>query len=90
MPPVVEQDVKRLEAAGVKFRFGQTAGRDFSLNDLRQQGFDYIVVAAGAMIVASRPWIDLSRRYIRRGRGSIRAGSGGMASLPAETLNPRR
>ena len=49
MPPVVAQDVKRLEAAGVQFRFGQTAGRDFSLNDLRAEGFDYIVVAAGAM-----------------------------------------
>ena len=48
MPPVVQQDVKRLEAAGVKFQFGQTAGRDFSLADLKQQGFAYIVVAAGA------------------------------------------
>ncbi len=48
MPPVVQQDVKRLEAAGVEFKFGQTAGRDFSLADLKQQGYDYIVVAAGA------------------------------------------
>jgi len=48
MPPVVQQDVKRLEAAGVKFRFGQTAGRDFALADLRKQGYDYVVVAAGA------------------------------------------
>lgn len=48
MPPVVQQDVKRLETAGVKFLSGQTAGRDFSLADLRKQGFDFVVVAAGA------------------------------------------
>jgi putative selenate reductase len=48
MPPVVRKDVKRLEAAGVKFQFGKTAGRDFTMDDLRKQGFNFIVVAAGA------------------------------------------
>ena len=48
IPPVVQKDVKRLETAGVKFEFGKTAGRDFSLADLRKQGFKYIVIAAGA------------------------------------------
>ena len=48
MPPVVQQDVKRLEEAGVKFQFGKTAGRDFTFDGLRKDGFDFIVVAAGA------------------------------------------
>jgi len=49
----VQQDVQRLEAAGVEFRFEKKAGRDFSLEDLRQEGFDFILVAAGAQKGAS-------------------------------------
>lgn len=48
LPAVVQRDVKRLEAGGVKFAFGRTAGRDFTLESLRQDGYEYIVVAAGA------------------------------------------
>ncbi|NCA82946.1 MAG: putative selenate reductase subunit YgfK [Opitutae bacterium] len=48
MPAVVQKDVKRLEAAGVKFEFGKVAGRDFTFDGLKQAGYDYIVVAAGA------------------------------------------
>lgn len=48
MPAVVQKDVKRLEAAGVKFEFGKVAGRDFTFEGLKQAGFDFIVVAAGA------------------------------------------
>ena len=48
LPVVVERDVKRLEAAGVQFEFGKTAGRDFTFASLRQDGYDFIVVAAGA------------------------------------------
>lgn len=47
-PAVVARDVKRLEAAGVKFEFGKVAGRDFTFESLKQAGYDYIVVAAGA------------------------------------------
>lgn len=49
VPVAVQQDVQRLEEAGVEFRFGQTAGKDFTLESLRKDGYDYIVVAAGAM-----------------------------------------
>lgn len=48
MPPVVQTDVKRLKTAGVEFQFEQTAGRDFTFESLHKDGFDYIVVAAGA------------------------------------------
>ncbi len=48
LPAVVQQDVARLEAAGVVFRFGQVAGRDFTLDGLRGEGFEFIVVAVGA------------------------------------------
>ncbi len=48
LPAVVERDVKRLEAGGVTFAFGQTAGRDFTLESLRRDGYEFIIVAAGA------------------------------------------
>ena len=48
LPPVVARDVRRLEAAGVIFIFGKTAGVDFTFDSLRRDGFDFIVVAAGA------------------------------------------
>ena len=48
LPAVVQKDVARLEAAGVKFEFGQVAGRDFTLESLRGAGHGFIVVAAGA------------------------------------------
>ncbi|HAL91801.1 MAG TPA: putative selenate reductase subunit YgfK [Verrucomicrobia bacterium] len=48
LPQVVQKDVARLETAGVKFEFGQVAGRDFTIESLRGAGHDFIVVAAGA------------------------------------------
>ncbi len=48
LPKVVQKDVARLEAAGVKFRFGQVAGKDFTIESLRKAGNGHIVVAAGA------------------------------------------
>ena len=48
LPKVVQKDVARLAAAGVDFRFGQVAGKDFTLEGLRQDGYGYIVVAVGA------------------------------------------
>jgi formate dehydrogenase major subunit len=48
LPEVVERDVKRLEAGGVQFAFSQTAGRDFTLESLRRDGYEFIIVAAGA------------------------------------------
>ncbi len=44
----VQTDLVALEAAGVDFRYGQRCGLDFSVSDLRAQGFDAIVLAAGA------------------------------------------
>jgi len=49
VPVAVQQDVKRLEEAGVNFEFGKSAGVDFSLEDLKKDGYETIVVAAGAM-----------------------------------------
>ncbi len=36
----IDQDLAVLEALGVEMRFGQTAGVDFTLADLRAEGFD--------------------------------------------------
>jgi putative selenate reductase len=44
----IEQDVSLLERLGVTFRYGQTAGLDFTLGDLRAEGFATILVAVGA------------------------------------------
>jgi len=47
---VIDQDLAPLERLGVEFRFGQTAGTDFTLEDLRGEGFGEIVVAVGAQL----------------------------------------
>jgi putative selenate reductase len=46
----VDQDIAIVQKLGVEFRFGQKAGRDFMLSDLRQQGFEFAVVATGAQV----------------------------------------
>jgi len=47
-PAAMDKDLHELELAGVEFRFNQRAGRDFTLTALKDQGFKYVVVAAGA------------------------------------------
>jgi len=46
----IDKDVKVVDDLGVETRFGQTAGRDFTISDLRKQGYRYVLVAAGAQI----------------------------------------
>lgn len=47
-PAVIEQDLDRIRALGVEFRFNQRIGRDLNLKALRAEGFRYMIVAAGA------------------------------------------
>ena len=47
---VIAQDLDLVLGQGVEMRYGQKAGRDFTLDDLRGQGFTHIVVAAGAQL----------------------------------------
>ncbi len=44
----IDQDLAVLEALGVDLRYGQRAGVDFTLDDLRGQGFAAVFVAVGA------------------------------------------
>ncbi len=44
----IDQDVSLLERLGVEIRYGQTAGLDFTLDDLRAEGFETVLVAVGA------------------------------------------
>jgi putative selenate reductase len=44
----IDQDVSLLERLGVTVRYGQTAGLDFTLDDLRAEGFETVLVAVGA------------------------------------------
>lgn len=45
---VIEAEVAAIAEAGVDMRMGQALGRDFSLDDLRDQGFDTVFLAIGA------------------------------------------
>jgi putative selenate reductase len=45
---VFEKDLQPLEALGVEFHYGKAAGRDFTLADLRNDGFDKILILVGA------------------------------------------
>ncbi len=44
---VVWEDLSELEALGARFRTGQAWGRDFSLKDLKEQGYQAILLAIG-------------------------------------------
>ncbi len=46
----IDQDVRVLEELGVDIRYSHTAGVDFTLGELRAQGYDTFFVAAGAQI----------------------------------------
>jgi NADH-quinone oxidoreductase subunit F len=52
---VVWEDLKELEALGAQFRTGQTWGRDFSLRDLKEQGYQAIMLAIGLQKGRSLP-----------------------------------
>jgi putative selenate reductase len=45
---VFERDLQPLEDLGVVFHFGKAAGTDFTLSDLRSDGFDKISILVGA------------------------------------------
>ncbi|MCA1988295.1 MAG: FAD-dependent oxidoreductase, partial [Desulfarculus sp.] len=46
---VIAADVKGITDIGVEIRTGQALGRDFSLQDLRDQGWDAVFLGIGAM-----------------------------------------
>ena len=46
----IDQDVKILHELGVEIHYGKKAGVDFSLADLRSDGYDAIFVAVGAQL----------------------------------------
>jgi putative selenate reductase len=47
---ILERDLAPLDDMGVTFHYGMQAGRDFSLQQLRGDGFDAIVIAVGAQL----------------------------------------
>ncbi|MCS7304938.1 MAG: FAD-dependent oxidoreductase [Thermoguttaceae bacterium] len=44
---VLDRDIEEILAAGFELRLGQALGRDFSLQDLRQEGFQAVFLALG-------------------------------------------
>jgi putative selenate reductase len=47
-PAAIDRDLERVAALGVEVRTGVRVGADLNLEELRHQGFEYIVVAVGA------------------------------------------
>lgn len=45
---VIDQDMEIIRQLGVEILYNQRAGRDFTIADLRSQGFKYIVIGVGA------------------------------------------
>lgn len=45
---VLAAEIERIVSLGVEIRLNQSLGRDFSLDDLRKEGFDAILLATGA------------------------------------------
>jgi putative selenate reductase len=52
----IDQDMKILAELGVEIRYGRTAGVDFTLDDLRADGYKAIFVAVGAQLAK---WLNL-------------------------------
>lgn len=46
----IDRDVAVLDELGVEIRYRQTAGTDFTLDDLRDDGFGHVFVAVGAQL----------------------------------------
>ena len=46
----IDQDLQVLSELGVEIVYNVTAGADFTLTDLREQGFEYLFVAVGAQL----------------------------------------
>ncbi len=46
--PQVDQDLAMLQRLGVEMRYGQRAGVDFTIDGLRDQGYEAVFVAVGA------------------------------------------
>ncbi len=46
----IDKDMAILDELGVEIRYSRTAGRDFSLEDLRNEGFGHVFVAVGAQL----------------------------------------
>ena len=46
----IDQDMAILHKLGVEFRYGQHAGVDFAIDDLRDEGFTAVFVAVGAQL----------------------------------------
>jgi len=47
---IIEQDLAALEALGVKIHYNMMAGRDIHLSQLRQSGFQHIIITVGAQL----------------------------------------
>ena len=47
-PASIEQDIEVIKSLGVEIRYGQKFGKNFTISDLRKEGFKYNIIAVGA------------------------------------------
>ena len=59
----IDQDLQVLDDLGVEVKYSMKAGEDFSLADLKEQGYQYTFVAVGAQLPK---YLDLCERGQRR------------------------
>lgn len=69
---ILDSIVARLEAAGVAFEFNQALGRDFTIDGLKQGGFDGVFLAVGAGEQENIPGAVGARAFLERADGGER------------------
>jgi NADPH-dependent glutamate synthase beta subunit-like oxidoreductase/NAD-dependent dihydropyrimidine dehydrogenase PreA subunit len=60
----VEDDIRWIESAGVKLKTGKEAGKDFMIEDLKNQGFEVTLIATGLPVSRSLPVFPDEHRSI--------------------------
>lgn len=63
--------VTRLEAAGVRFEYGKALGRDFTVDGLKQQGFEGVFLAVGASGQTGIPGAVAARDLLMRANAGM-------------------
>ena len=93
-----QREIARLLQLGVELRTDMTFGRDFTLESLRQDGYDAVCLAVGALgtaelklddadkkgVRSARDWLrDAATGSVRRVRGEVVVLGGGRTALEA-------
>ena len=98
-PEILAADVAWIESLGVEFRYGESLGRDFTLDDLKEQGFAATILAVGlpdsrgipglehGRVRLALPFLQAAKRGEQLGLGerTVVVGGGDVAADVART-----